>query len=561
MAINIFNGSSSKRNSGSAGPSSRAQAAQASLQGASGASEAGTTAVGAKGILGKIGSLAKKALPVAAKFLPGVTGLAAKAAAGIFNDPEWWQSCPGSAITVNDPLSVIKVGEVSGIKTSSGMSLTGTVMAPRAAWLSMISVDNVSNFNQKVLEPTEAQITQYLLPEIRKVVNAVPLQSASAYSLVLSNQATIYAIWRNLKKFDFMLKHGQTYLPNMNDPAFPILQVASAAWLQSTINRLEEYLRANVRLPHTLCEYLAWRYGRVYKSNQSAKSALVTYDVTYPQVTTEALDKYIQQLMNQISDDEANQKANADLYNVYFDHDLAVEIADDTQFKFDYKEWMLRSNCDFEPANTASNEVIIDSDLDNPTTFMASTVSTLGSNGNGSVTALIPVRTALVFYHSPGGNIYFRIESSNYPVFDKILTSERWFQVSVGSICLLSSSSAEPIMNATAFVNFLARTMAAKAVDLYNCMHLVMGGYTTTQKDLLFDISTISIDAGQVPDDVLGNEHVFAFANLVNIDRKNSLSYKAAEKLVARDVANTIEGMDVAIAAPATAAPATSAKQ
>lgn len=561
MAINIFQGGTKgSRNANTASKTSRAAAAKEALTVPSETSDSGGTAVGTSSTLSKVGNFVGKAAGIASKFLPGVGGVVAKGIANLFNDPEWWQSTPGDPATLNVPLRpvIFKEGDLSVL-----------AVRPRAAFLEICSTDRAVA-GEYVIYPATAAITQYLMPHVRKVVNATPLQTADSYKSVLQVNSTVYALWRNLKRYDYMLKHGQTYIPNTDVNAFPILQVANAAWLQSTINRLEEYLRANVRLPHTLCEYLAWRYGRIYKSNDSAKSALVLYNVLPMETSIENYNTFISELLSANSATAEHQSANADLYNTYYDHDYMVEIRDDTQFVFDKKEFCLRTNLDIRSgqSNDEPNAVYIDSSLDNPTTFMASTVSTVGSGyGTDEKSCLFPVYHCKVWYFqvpfrktASGANLAlnssepYAIIGTGMPATPKLAkgvinyVAGGWCYVSIVAFNGGDGTAAE-------YGQILTMLMACKAVDLYNKEINAMLYYSTTGEPTtakvgysLYDVTALSMDMSVVPDNVLANEHVYAFANLCDVDRKTSMSYRKAEKLVARDTANLIESLDVAAA-------------
>lgn len=534
MAINIFQGGSKPKSGvNSAKASTRAANAQAALKTVGETSSSGATAVARKGTLSKVGNFVGKAAGIASKFLPGIGGTVAKGLANLFNDPEWWQSVPGDAITLNTPLRTVLLKQAPSVQPGQHSQ-----HAARYTFGEFTSTEGSSmTAGDYVMQPTDAMVTQYLMSEIRKVVNAIPLQTADSYKKVLGANATAYALWRNLLKYDYLLKHGQTYLPSFNDSAFPILQVENAATLQSYINRLEEYLRASVRLPHTLCEYLAWRYGRIYKSNDSAKSGLILYDVI---PITSSMDKYaavIQALTTVNSTTTELQQANADLYNTYYDHDQAVVIRDDTQFVFDKKEFMLRTNLDLGSSGDETQNIInIDSSLDNPTSFMASTVSTrAGSDG-----ALFPV---------VGGFAYIPADEFILDQAKFILGNQPLLTRKLGTAWVYTNlSSGNPTNTADYVAEALVATMACKSLDIYNKnIWLVVG--STTASDAFsywYDLTAISIDAGQVTDLVLANEQVYAFANLVHMDRKRGDTYAQAEKQVARDTANLVETLDVA---------------
>lgn len=626
MAINIFSGTGSgnknkKSSVNSAQNSVRAKQARAALSPTAEVSSSGNTAVESKGTLSKIGNVVGKVAGIAGKFLPGVGGVIANGISNLLNDPEWWQSVPGDALTLNEPLRMVAEPTVTGSGTDAARQLRIAILeftSPQARGVEYETVPSptkvVSQFVNgvrntgrvdpgdfaaydltvcPVITPSEKMVTQYLMPHVRKVVNAITLQSADDYAIALQSGATLYGLWRELRKIDYMAKHGQTYLANMNDNAFPLLQTANASWLQSTINRLEEYLRANVRLPHTLCEYLAWRYGRVYKSNDSKKSALVVYNILGFECTPAVWDYHINALMSQITAAESVQKANTDLYNTYFDHDFMVEVRDDTQFSFDKKEFMLRLNLTAVYAALKSQSdytfevevpqratlVALDSALDNPTAFMASTVSSVGYDQDGTYEVLVPTDAlARVYWPRNDG-------PATADALKMLITldspSQSTFAIGVSAyqtVISTSTSGKTQVTNPTAletgwYVGFIQMDQAtsevaltsiashfidlilAKSVDLYNIRVTVpvyqkaWNGTTPANGDFALDVSALSIDAGSPTLSTINTEHVYAFANLTDVGRKTSMSYKQAEHLVAKDTAEMIDKLDVAAVA------------
>jgi hypothetical protein len=519
--------------------------------------------------MAKVGSLVGKVAGTAAKFLPGVGGMVAKGLANMLNDPEWWQSVPGDAVTLNQPLRPIKYGPDHAMRFAIGEFYNPT--------------DILDGY---IIDPNETQVTQYLMPQIRKVVNAVPLQSAEDYRTVLCVNAELYAYWRTCKKFRYMMTHGQPYLANMNVRLFPLFQTENSAALDAIINRLEEYLRANVRLPHTLCEYLAWRYGRVYRSVNSAKAALIVYDA-FPLTRTPAeVNARIATLMSTASSSQSLQAANADMYNAYYDHDLMVEIKDDTQFTYDPKEFALRTNLDIVDddsyvASENPNPVYLDSALDNPTAFMASTVSTRGTSVDGRAAVLFPVKVLSVYI--PLGltldevtnpvlvipDINADVSQTDIPMnnlqdnglYVVYADETNWARFDIVHDQLNTNSALKSPVN-----SFLLAFTALKALDIYNKnLRLPMaifkrdGERLDYRHEFLVDASAPAFDMALVPDMTIGQEQVYAFANLVDVMRKHSLSYKAAEKMVAKEVANTVESLDVATAATPAAATTTKA--
>jgi hypothetical protein len=578
-------------------------------------SDSGNTAVGTQGTGQKIfGTLLKGGLEIA-KHIPGAPGLIASIASNFLNDPEWWESVKGDQLTTNDPLRVIETEKPSyALPSGKTTNYARYAMVEYLSWHKS-KLDTGDNAIYPAIEPTVIDpnmnmITQYLMPQIRSVVNAVPLQDAADYGVALRSAVAIYAIWQQLKKFDYMLKHGNTYIQSLNDPAFPLFQTANASWLQGTINRLEEYLKSSVRLPHTMCEYLAFRFGRVYRSNDSAKAGIVLYNAMPIRGTTELYDAAIKILMDAITTNTNVQKANADMYNAYKDHDYKVVVRDDTQFAYDRKEFCLRCNItsliqsrydggvDTLPSSDTTNRgrlaageklvdcpaqpVMMDSSLDNATVFMASTVSALGlERASKTPDILFPVAQTIqcfipmTWYDGSnyqdsrpprvciaGTGSYTSVEAFLYVKLDWVINPSNNGTHTMGTNVGGSAWAVEKIQMDHIYVptysagdteDIFGIFAAVKALDLYNhgifipCCSVNGQGISVNYSDAnLFDMTTLSIDEGQPTTTTLETEHVYAFANLVEITRKHSESYKVAEKELAADVANTIEKLDVA---------------
>jgi hypothetical protein len=593
----------------------REKAALNALDGPGAVSTSGSTAVGSKGILSDIikSPLVKTAVGVASNFLPGPLGAIVRTISG--NDPEWWQSVKGDEITLNDPLRVIDTETPTFAAYQIKRALHPRyAIAEFLVWRKSKVDSSDTPYREavcKVITPNTNTITQYLMPKIREVINAVVLQEADDYGVVLENQATIYAIWQQLKKLDYMLKHGTTYIQSLNDEAFPVFQTKNAAYLQSTINRLEEYLRAYVRLPHTLCEYLAWRFGRIYKSNDSAKAGLILYNVLPLTAETEVYDQVIQELMDQISSTPGMQKAASDLYNTYKDHEYKVEIKDDTQFFYDRKEFALRCNltgfitaydgyfmyplpssieADVKAGkmrvDNPAQPIMLDSTCDNKTLFMASTVSSMGlERASQEPDVLFPVCQAVRCYIpsvwfdgtdyndgstppravtqndggtfvSEGGVLFEKAKRTALHSSDPTLmrtvaaTNTNWSYIQFGMDHVYCQINVGNKFGS----DWLGAMAACKALDLYNMgifFPVSNSGASGVQLANLtlcsaIDITTLSIDEGQPTMTTLETEHVYAFANLVEMSRKRSESLKEAEKELAHDVADVIEKIDVA---------------
>jgi hypothetical protein len=292
------------------------------------------------------------------------------------------------------------------------------------------------------------------------------------------------------------------------------------------------------------------------------KAGCVLYDVISISANPTQWDTALRALMAIPTSSTGRQAANADLYNAYFDHDLMVEIRDDTQFTYDRKEFALRTNLDIVSTQGTSSDdpnfVYLDSALDNPTAFMASTVSTLWYDSSTSTTrSLFPTGVMRILMYVPAGvpgstdpttKITSLCALADFP------TSIAWRRPSAGSdwlelfVVFSPISVSGGVVNANEVAGFITVMQALKAMDVYNKDFLVQYEQQSNSGTAVcsVDVSAPDFDLAMVQDYTIEQEQVYAFANLVDQTRKHSMSYKAAEKLVTREAAGLIDQLDVA---------------
>lgn len=480
--------------------------------------------------LSKVGGFFKKVVPVAASFIPGPVGTIAKAITG--NDPEWWSDPAGMEVATNVPYSEpITVGTAGTSKYSTPRhSILEFVSGPRP--------DQTADYSAHIMDIPLEFVDTYLLPKVRRVVNAVYLRENTEYQQAFEVGATIYALKKTLEKWKYMAERSLPIFPTFNDPHMPMLTTTQKANLDAAISQLAEKLRASVRLPATLCRYLDWRFGRIFRSNNSAKAGIVLYDaitLNIPWTTgspTASLSGYIEALFTELS---TVSQANADLFNAYHGHTQDVAVDPVMQYHYDAKEFVLRTNLDVDAKNLGTNDdqvpnvIIMDSELDNKTVFMASTVSVRCIKG-GDTVSLFPIDTVIAWAYCSSawpGNGFAQLANYYYPGWNRIdLEPVDLYEIAVdGSIS---------VGQGTYILNTL-RLVAAKQLDYYNAeLFVALKPAAEGAALTLVDLTSIDIDTGIVPDDIIYTEQKYAFANLVS-ERANYAGKNAAAKEILQD--------------------------
>jgi len=343
---------------------------------------------------------------------PGPIGAIAKGIGSFFNSPTWWSAYQSGGLTTNVPLRITSKQRITPTTgTTNGLAdaeLRPFLLEIISSQYGPLQSDSSTNA-RFVCQIIPDQFTAFILPQIRHVLNAIPLQSNENYIDVLNAAATLFAIKNNLKMFRELILRQMPHIPAFLATC-PIASPQYFAQMEALIKRIEYALEARVRLPHTMIQYLNWRYGRVFTTNPSAKAAWVMYTVVPLGAayldwrnTVQALEAIITQ----------RSQATADLFNAYQTHNQVDNLPEDTLIHYDSKEFVLRTNIDFGGAQTqgvpswVANLFIMDSDLDNDTTFIASTVSANTSSAPGyagSAYSLFPISEINAWMFVPGAN-------------------------------------------------------------------------------------------------------------------------------------------------------------
>lgn len=538
---------------------------------------------GAKARFGKVGSIIGKVGNLAEKYgglIPGVGSVVqtiGKVASSI-NDPEWWMNYPVNGVTTNVALASdfgtasLTPGDKVAVIAGGSSAKWRTLPHLRPSILEFLPdrlTENTSANQLVPFVPAKDDVSTYVLQNVRKVSNAVLLQDVDAYAEVLANSARAAALYYQLRKFIFLTEHSKPWIPAITDGSFPILSATNKATLVSLADSLRTYIQSSVRIPHTLSCYMAWRFGRVFNMGQSEKTGIVLYNVLGMNASVETYSNIVAHIISFNADQSATllptttqpltgvkTSAQADLYNAYIDHVFVSEIEDEKQYMYDPKEWVLRTNMDlvddgiYCPVRD-NDEIYMDSALDNPTVFMASTVST-GTKGTGVGKVqepLFPVGSARFWgtgMYAPAleGDQYVKVlpASSDYTiyglalsptanlskmaianVFGKLGGAYKGFEIMPAMCNVARGIFPNETMTWTegeARLSCCAMSWAValcKATEFYNVeIMLPWPSYLNDQWDpYLPDATAPASDLAIVPESIIKQTQKYAFANLV----------------------------------------------
>jgi hypothetical protein len=270
-------------------------------------------------------------------------------------------------------------------------------------------------------------------------------------------------------------------------------------------------------------------------------------------------------------DPTEKQAAQADLYNAFLNHVVDVPIPSDTQFRYDPKEFVLRTNLDVVSNDTRFGTsqdwidvtftieyrpelIYMDSALDNKTTFMASTVSTAAiSNNLGYVYALFPVSGFNI--HMAGLTLEQRMRVFAIPMdavdgaclelFHMASTVHgskaqgAWYTCPLEWICghkLTTDVQGDgPYSNIrVGQAAWVIAALLCKASEVYN-KEIMWSPYMPlgTIRGELIDLTGFAQDAARVTQDILENTQTYAFANLVYEGVKSYAAKETPQAIVA----------------------------
>jgi len=376
---------------------------------------------------------------IVGSYAPGPVGLVAKGLGTVFNDPRWYREFKSGGLTTNVPLRYTEKQSIVGTNNNSSELrpyLLEFISGSYIGWVNPGSSPvTYTTFVSATCFPEEFVAT-YVVPQVRHVLNAVPLQSTLSYMAAFNAGATLRALLENLKKYEWYVGHQPPVIPPFA-VQYPITNPTNFAVLQALIRRITITLSGRIRLPNVLNEMLTWRYGRMFRTNPSEKAALVSYNVIPWNSEMEAYQNLVTQLEGIIG---SNAQAAADLFNAYNGHRQDHPLIPGSEMHYDCEEFVLRTNLDIGAAPSAGgfspNLYIMDSALENDSVFQATSLSAWypssllpgvvpwlfirdGNAGNvqNYFTALMPVIDAFAHVYIPGSSMTNLPTINNYLSF------------------------------------------------------------------------------------------------------------------------------------------------
>jgi hypothetical protein len=351
-------------------------------------------------------NLAGSVLPSVLSMVPVAGPLLAKVASAVTgNDDEWFSEFTAAGATFNELLADTKLSEEEHMRlvTPGMMSIQVDVLedAPNAS------------------ATYESQYLPILLAYIRKKTNNVLVTTESDYWTAFVTASKLYAIYYTLQKYVDLTADLPTNIPALTG-AIPCINPINYSAMVGIVDSLANYLKITIKLPYAWTEYLRWRFGTMFLSENTGKAGLISYDYKYltqsgllvfdanctPALIAAMIDSFKGQLA-------ATSRAAADINLAYEDHQIRYNVE---KRHYDAKEFNLRCNLNSDSTRGIPSEgwkplgtlVYLDSRLDQNAAVQAVTLSTAG-DGNWAPFHIMGM--AVAWYVSKAYNVPYYDEA------------------------------------------------------------------------------------------------------------------------------------------------------
>jgi hypothetical protein len=332
----------------------------------------------AKQVFGTIAAAATPLVGTALNAIPVAGPLLARVFNAVTNnDDEWFSEYTAAGATFNELIADSKLDADGHMRliTPAILSVRVDVLAdaPNAA----------STFQNQYLP--------IILAYVRKKTNNVLVTAESDYWTAFLVASKLYAIYYTLKKYVELTSDLPTNIPALTG-TLPLVNPINFSAMVGVVDSLENYLKITVKLPFAWTEYLRWRFGTMFYSENTGKAGLISYDyanivtagasVFDPSVVPASISVAIDTLKASLA---ATSRAVADIKLAYDDHQIRFDV---DKRHYDAKEFNLRCNLNssetrgipsagYEPIGTL---LYLDSRLDQNAAVQAITLSTRGAD-------------------------------------------------------------------------------------------------------------------------------------------------------------------------------------
>lgn len=355
-----------------------------------------------KSTLGKILSGATKILDVAApiaSFIPGVSGVAnlytTMRNSGTLNDDEWFSEYKGAGATFNEWIKCT-IQDDSIAKLMKINPLAAIAYIPSGI-----------NFSDKFWDNYMPDMLAYIRMKTDNVLVSDPTQ----YRVAIKGAIQLYELYYHGKALLELSAHQPLNIPNLTG-AIELIKPVNYAQFGGLVKSLEDYIKSSVRLPHALTEYLRWRFGTVFESENTGKPGLIIYSPNiYTEATTEAVTPVIaattisqyETLIETVKSMYLGAgRAAADIKLAYEDHFVRYDVE---ARHYDAKEFNLR--CNFSSTENSAlaringTPILLDSRLDMNAAIQAVTISTraLGKAAREDVSCPFVTNDPVVYFY------------------------------------------------------------------------------------------------------------------------------------------------------------------
>ena len=198
--------------------------------------------------------------------VPGVGGILGKLAKGLLstmNCDEWFTGFTPAGATFSEILMNMYEEYISGSNQHEFLDIVPSYAA----------VDVYFNHLTKMRNTIFPTILSY----IRSKTNNVLIPDTETYWTAFYRTVELYAIYYTIRKYCKLALNIPLNANTINQP-MSALNPAVLADLRGLADSIQAYLEQTTGLPHALGQYLRWRFGTTFHSDNTGRPGLILYD-------------------------------------------------------------------------------------------------------------------------------------------------------------------------------------------------------------------------------------------------------------------------------------------